>query len=465
MEWKKLLSNQRLSGKVGPYRNEFDDDYKRIITSPAFRRLQDKTQVFPLERNDFIHTRLTHSLEVAMIGRSLVKDIVAGLEEELATKANSHLTQSKLEMVEHVDEIARIIECAGLLHDIGNPPYGHFGEDSIRQWFKLRLPKFLPKDDPISKQLLDSPFIHDLYNFDGNAQTLRTITKLHEFKGVFDGMDLTMATMNSIIKYTRLSDQEPGKDIASKKMGYFYAERDIYERISQATGAVNVRHPLTFILEAADDIAYLVADIEDAINKGILRFSDVRKALLENLTEDTNKALFSVQIRQLLDDSYRDDFSINRFFVELRNKLTSSAQHSFIQHYGDIMEGTYQEDLFYQSWAADLYNCLREISTNYIYDHKNVLRLEISGYTTLTSLLETFIPPLIKYDTGATLSYVDQKLIKLISDSQKASYHYFSQHKTPVEKLYLRMLLATDFISGMTDSYAQNLYLNLQGIK
>ena len=155
MEWKTLLATTRLSDKDSNHRNEFDDDYKRIVTSPAFRRLQDKTQVFPLERLDFIHTRLTHSLEVAMIARTLVSEIVRLLQQ------NPDKDSSKQEMIEHQSDIARIVECASLLHDIGNPPYGHFGEDIIRQWFKKNLPRILAEHSDVAEEFLASPYVHD----------------------------------------------------------------------------------------------------------------------------------------------------------------------------------------------------------------------------------------------------------------------------------------------------------------
>jgi len=176
MEWKTLLATTRLSDKDSNHRNEFDDDYKRIVTSPAFRRLQDKTQVFPLERLDFIHTRLTHSLEVAMIARTLVSEIVRLLQQDSLTETDS----SKQEMIEHQSDIARIVECASLLHDIGNPPYGHFGEDIIRQWFKKNLPRILAEHSDVADEFLASPYVHDFYHFEGNAQSLRIISKLHE---------------------------------------------------------------------------------------------------------------------------------------------------------------------------------------------------------------------------------------------------------------------------------------------
>jgi len=459
MEWQTLLATTRLSDKDSNHRNEFDDDYKRIVTSPAFRRLQDKTQVFPLERLDFIHTRLTHSLEVAMIARTLVSEIVRLLQQDLLIETD----YSKQEMIEHQSDIARIVECASLLHDIGNPPYGHFGEDIIRQWFKKNLPRILAEHSDVAEEFLESPYVHDFYHFEGNAQSLRIVTKLHDFKGNFDGLDLTPATINTILKYTRASNQPKSEKITSKKVGFFRAEEDIFRQITSITGTGENRHPLTFILEAADDIAYLIADMEDAIGKGVLRFAVAKEYLLTVLKEDKTSP-HSKKVVKILETIDEEIFSINQFFVDLRTMLIDAATESFVMHYEKIMNGEYQQDLLTDSSAHELYTHLRKISENKIYDHKSILRLEIAGYSTLTYLLENFVPPLVAYDTNRRLDYVDLKRIGIISESQKRSYHYFAEGKSEVEKLYLRLLLATDFISGMTDSYAHQLYRDMGGI-
>ena len=460
MEWSKLLSTKRISGKKATHRNEFDDDYKRIVTSPAFRRLQDKTQVFPLERLDFIHTRLTHSLEVAMVARSLAKEIVILLQEEVKKQPDS----SRQEMIDRQEDVLKIVECASLVHDLGNPPYGHFGEDIIRQWFKKNLPNILRERSDVADEFLSSPYVNDFYRFEGNAQSLRIVSKLHDFKGKFEGLDLTVATLNTILKYTYPSSHKKTKEITSKKVGYFYSEEEAFKTVTEITGTGTNRHPLTYILEAADDIAYLVADMEDAIGKGVISFRDVREFLLENLSNDAYQSPHSVHTRELLTTIDEEVFSVNRFFVDLRDKLIDGARHNFVNHYDEIMAGMFNQDLFKNSWAEDLYVTLRKLSEERIYDNKGILRLEIAGYTTLTYLLDSFVPSLVAYDTNRQLDYVELKKIGIISESQKRSYHYFAKGKSEVEKLYLRLLLATDFISGMTDSYSHRLYLDMVGI-
>ena len=220
---------------------------------------------------------------------------------------------------------------------------------------------------------------------------------------------------------------------------------------------------MTFILEAADDIAYLIADLEDAIGKGVLRFAVAKEYLLTVLKEDKTSP-HSKKVVKILETIDEEIFSINQFFVDLRTMLIDAATESFVLHYEKIMNGEYQQDLLSDSSAHELYTHLRKISEDKIYDHKSILRLEIAGYSTLTYLLENFVPPLVAYDTNRRLDYVDLKRIGIISESQKRSYHYFAEGKSEVEKLYLRLLLATDFISGMTDSYAHQLYRDMVGI-
>lgn len=276
MNWKKLLAAERPRGTTGTstsqndLRSEFEKDYHRIIGSASFRRLQDKTQVFPLDKSDFIRTRLTHSLEVSSFGKSLGQNIG---EYILTYKKDEDFTPRLKE------EICSILQCAGLIHDIGNPPFGHFGEYAIRDWFKRNLSTLTYKGSAL-KDILTEQMQQDFYNFEGNAQALRLVTKLHYLVDEH-GMNLTYALLNTIIKYPVSSmeiDKRSG-NIKDKKMGYFFADQDTYEQIVSATGTKGKRHPLTYILEAADDIAYKTADIEDAFVKGFISYQQLKEEL------------------------------------------------------------------------------------------------------------------------------------------------------------------------------------------
>ena len=280
MNWEQLLSTKRSRGssnknkylKNTDLRSEFEKDYHRIIGSASFRRLQDKTQVFPLDKSDFIRTRLTHSLEVSSFAKSLGQNIG---ENILLYKKDTGFTPRMKE------DICSILQCAGLIHDIGNPPFGHFGELAIREWFERNLPVLKFHGKPID-QMLTERMREDLYHFEGNAQALRLVSKLH-FLVDEHGMNLTYALLNTIVKYPVASDEIDPKsgNIKDKKLGYYLADEEIFKEIQKATGTNGKRHPLTFILEAADDIAYKTADIEDAFIKGFISYHK----LLEELTE------------------------------------------------------------------------------------------------------------------------------------------------------------------------------------
>ena len=280
MNWEQLLSTKRSRGssnknkylKNTDLRSEFEKDYHRIIGSASFRRLQDKTQVFPLDKSDFIRTRLTHSLEVSSFAKSLGQNIG---ENILLYKKDPGFTPRMKE------DICSILQCAGLIHDIGNPPFGHFGELAIREWFERNLPVLKFHGEPID-QILTERMREDLYHFEGNAQALRLVSKLH-FLVDEHGMNLTYALLNTIVKYPVASDEIDPKsgNIKDKKLGYYLADENIFREIQEATGTNGRRHPLTFILEAADDIAYKTADIEDAFIKGFISY----QKLLEELTE------------------------------------------------------------------------------------------------------------------------------------------------------------------------------------
>ena len=277
MRWPRLLAAERpRSSAAGRYgkdgRSAFEKDYHRIIGSASFRRLQDKTQVFPLDKSDFVRTRLTHSLEVSSLAKSLGQSVcreirTRGLDGEMTAEAAA--------------DVCDVLLCAGLIHDLGNPPFGHFGETVIREWFASHLDALTYKGKPLS-DWLDDAMRQDFLHFEGNAQALRLVSRLH-FLVDEHGMNLTYALLNAIIKYPVPStgiDKKSG-DIKTKKMGYFTAEAGLYRDVAAATGADGVRHPLAFLVEAADDIAYKTADIEDAFVKGFISYH----GLLEELKE------------------------------------------------------------------------------------------------------------------------------------------------------------------------------------
>lgn len=469
MEWDRLLSPKRMRGGVGSakgknadLRSEFEKDYHRIIGSASFRRLQDKTQVFPLDKSDFIRTRLTHSLEVSSLGKSLGQNIG---ENILKYRKNSGFTTQMKE------DICHILQCAGLIHDIGNPPFGHFGEVAIREWFERNLPEMMYFGKPV-EELFSRQMLEDFYHFEGNAQALRLVTKLHYLVDEY-GMNLTYALLNTIVKYPVPStgiNPETG-NIKDKKMGYYYAEQEIFEEISSETGAGNMRHPLTYILEAADDLAYKTADIEDAFVKGFLSYNDLVRELeilqkgdSENSFNPVEKlrALYQRAIQR--GDADPESYAVKNWIVRVQGFLISCATFGFTSHYEEIMAGTYKYDLFYETFGEKLMSLLGDVAYRYVFSSMAIYKMEAVEASILDFLMDKLVHAVLYYDTEKKLNSIDSRVVTFISDNYKRAYQNQANGKSEAEKLYLRLLLVTDYVCGMTDSFAKRLYQEMNGM-
>lgn len=471
MEWKTLLAERRARSTASRHtasrdlRSEFEKDYHRIIGSASLRRLQDKTQVFPLDKSDFIRTRLTHSLEVSSIAKSLGQTISQDILQ------NDRDSQFDWQMKE---DICNILQCAGLIHDIGNPPFGHFGESAIREWFSDNLPRLQFKGRPVT-QLLNKQMLADFYNFEGNAQALRLLTKLH-FLVDENGMNLTYGLLNTIVKYPGPSTQinKHSGDIKDKKMGYFLAEQELYERIASEAGTVGIRHPLTFILEAADDIAYRTADIEDAFKKGCISYTVLLAELEQYEQKASQREKDYFNPAQVLREKYEtarkrhisdcEEFAIQNFLVRVQGFFITCATYGFVSNYCQIMDGTYRNDLFEFTYAKGLIRLLGDIAYRYAFTSGPIFKLEIAANTVLNFHLDHFVAAALYYDTEVPQRDVEEKLVSLISENYKQAYHAYAAGKSEEERLYLRLLLVTDYVCGMTDSYAKRLYQELNGI-
>lgn len=473
MNWEQLLSTKRSRSiaenksrnvKSADLRSEFEKDYHRIIGSASFRRLQDKTQVFPLDKSDFIRTRLTHSLEVSSFAKSLAQNIG---ENILVYKKDAAFTPQMKE------DICNIVQCAGLIHDIGNPPFGHFGEVAIREWFQRNLPKLTYKGKSIA-ELLTPQMREDFYHFEGNAQALRLVSKLH-FLVDEHGMNLTYALLSTIVKYPVSSvEMNPlSGDIKDKKLGFYFADEEVYREIEWETGTNGCRHPLTFILEAADDIAYKTADIEDAFVKGFVSYNILVKELAE--LEDRfgqTKSQFRplAKLKELYERACYlhmeepEEYAVKNWIVRVQGFLINCATFGFTSNYEAIMAGTYKHDLFYQTFGQRLMELLGDLAYRKVFATENIYRHEVREGVMLDYLMDRFIGAIIHYDTSDEhLGTVDKRLVSFISSNYKAAYHYHAQGKGEVERLYLRLLLVTDYICGMTDSYAKRLYQEMKG--
>ena len=456
MKWEKLLSAERervSKSKLTNYRNCFDMDYQRIIPSSSLRRLQDKTQVFPLQENDFTRTRLTHSLEVSSIGRSIGAQVSQLL-----------IDYNKITNEEHnlVKQIPSLLAVCGLVHDLGNPPFGHYGEDVIQEWFK----------DNKSKLHLEKQIINDFGNFDGNAQTLRILSKLQYMKDVY-GMNCCFGTLATLIKYPN----------DNKKLSHFQSEKELFDKIVSFTGMKQgdkiYRHPATFLLEAADDIAYLFADLEDAVKKD--------PACLQEILDKIKKEKDKIFTKEFSYDEYKksiDEFDLKHHEEMPKEDIISTQIMSlrvffqaycikkvceeFINSYDEIMTGNYKMSLCESKNLANLIGdkgIIRKLCIKYAYQNSEVLKLEIIGKKVLTTLLDSFIKAVLCEDYKKPKEECG-KFYSLISSNFKFIQH-IDKNNNYNENLdkYSRIQLVIDYISGMTDSYALNLHKTLLGTK
>lgn len=471
--WDKLLCAKRerehTSQNPGDVRTEFRKDYHRIIGSASFRRLQDKAQVYPLKRGDRVRTRLTHSLEVSSFAGSLGDTIFRKLIDKKTEGVNDIVRENCCD----------ILECAGLVHDIGNPPFGHFGEFSIRQWFEDNLPMLTFRGKPVS-ELLTEQMKADFLNFEGNAQALRVLTRLHCLMDMNTGMNLTYALLNTIVKYPVSSteiDKKSG-DIRTKKMGYYLSEEALFRDITSHTGVGDRRYPLTFILESADDIAYKTADIEDASVKGLLdchlildelrseRYREKCKSpeeneILEKAAAELERAFKSAESFNMRDPQLK---AVQRWIVKLQNMLIYAASDAFCDNYAAIMNGKFKSELLEESPAGTLAYALGDIAYRYAFRSSSIVMSELSESSMMTFLLDKIVWAALRFDTEEKRIF-DRDLTEVLSENYLEICKRSCEGKPEAEQCYRRLLFATDCVCGMTDSYAEEFYRILSGNK
>ena len=472
MTWDRLLSPKRsrdiVSPRPGDVRSEFAKDYHRILSSPSFRRLQDKTQVFPLDRGDFVRTRLTHSLEVSSFAGSIGDTAFTGL-----MKTHPEITpQVRQDCIE-------ILRCSGLIHDIGNPPFGHFGENTIRQWFGEHFGELSFKGRPV-KELLTEQMIGDFLHFEGNAQALRVLTKLHVLIDIGNGMNLTYALLNTIIKYpvSSLNINKKSGNIKDKKMGYFTSEQQIFEDVTRSTGAAGCRYPLTFLLESADDIAYKTADIEDAAVKKLISYNQLleeissRKYLERCENEQDRTALNSAaeNLRHCLDSAQNrglplaEKKAVQRWVVNLQSTLIYAVSDAFSENYDAIMNGTFTRELLAASPVRVLADALSDIAYRYAFQSPGVLKTELSACAMMNLLLDSITGAALRFGTEEQ-RITDSNLMSLLPEEFLMVCRKSCESSSTAEQAYLRLLLATDCVCSMTDGYARELFRTLSGIE
>lgn len=481
MKWEELLSLKRqVEKELEPEEfekypiSELEKDYQAIISSSAFRRLQDKTQVFPLDKSDFVRTRLTHSVEVSTIARQLGIMIT-----ENKTK---YLVKEFIENPIVAREIPVVLSCAGLLHDIGNPPFGHFGEVVIGDWFKKKFAddNFCYKGEKIGN-ILYPQMKSDLIHFEGNAQALRIMSKITNNESGYD-VNLSFGVLNTLIKYPTDSVhfETSSEDIKKHKLGYFYSENKIMDSICLETGTKfkqgYVRHPLVYLMEAADDIAYATADLEDALKKGLFTLNqfmtyykgNVSCILNVNYKKYAGDLIADLEKRiNVKNRSKETDLVAFQKWMELVRKwLMYIVAYRFSRSYTDIMNGTYKQDMFYETNHQETIKILKGAMKEFVYDDREILKLELAAKKIIEGLLDDFVNAVMYYDQEGVYkpSKADRKLINVISENYKNDY-LNAKTDCEVENLYLRFLIVTDYISGMTDSYAKNLHNELNGLR
>jgi dGTPase len=442
MIWEQLLSlkrfgdtNKRLRKEQDETRLGFDADYDRIIFSSEFRGLQDKTQVVPLSKTDFVHTRLTHSLEVSVVGRSLGRKV-----GKLLLEKHPHL-----ERVHgyKMNDFGTIVAAAALAHDIGNPPFGHSGEKAIGAYFKTgKGAKF--------KNELSAKEYQDLCDFEGNANGFKILTESRE--GRDGGLRLSYATLGAFMKYPKESlPKKPTNDIVDKKYGFFQSEKDMFSDVALELGLVRrskdflsfERHPLAFLVEAADDICYTIIDFEDGINLGLIEEEYALEYLI-TLVKNINKAKYS-ELKTTEDRvSYLRALAIGT--------LIDEAASIFMKHEDTILAGEFKTALLevsqYKAQIKDIIN----LSIKNVYQSEDVIHKEIAGYEILNQLLNAYGKVAYNFFENNLNNY-DNLLLNLLPDTVKLN----------TDSLYQNLISICLYISKLSDTNAMLLHKKLKG--
>jgi dGTPase len=438
MNWNQLLSLKRFNDKQERLRSDQDEtrlgfevDYDRIIFSDSFRSLQDKTQVIPLSKTDFVHTRLTHSLEVSVVARSLGR--IVG---EKVLQKHPELLEQGFKM----NDFGAIVATAALAHDIGNPPFGHSGEKAIGEYF------INGNGKKFKEQLTDKQW-QDFIDFEGNANGFRILTENKE--GIEGGLRLSYATLGAFIKYPKESlPKKPTTHIADKKYGIFQADLAAFNDVAKDLGLISTgnngniaykRHPLAYLVEAADDICYTIIDFEDGINLGLIEEEFALEYLIKLVKDTINKEKY-YQLKHKKDRvSYLRALAIGT--------LIGEASKVFIENETAILNGEFPYSLLEKCTYEAQINDIIKISVEKIYKSREVIEKELMGYSIISKLLDVFIiASNNKFEN--TLSNYDKLVLNLLPEHLKNTDN----------ELYMRILNVCGFVASLTDGFALQLY-------
>lgn len=443
MNWEQLLSlrrqgdtNKRLRIEQDETRLGFEVDYDRIIFSSAFRSLQDKTQVIPLSKTSFVHTRLTHSLEVSVVGRSLGRIIGKAVLEKYPQLKKTHGYQS--------NDFGAIVAAASLAHDIGNPPFGHSGEKAIGDFF-------LNGKGKRFKSLLSPKQYQDLIDFEGNANGFKILSETKN--GVEGGLRLSYATLGAFMKYPKESlPKKPSLNISDKKYGVFQSEKDFFLEVAKELGLQNrgdrkdmsfSRHPLAFLVEAADDICYTIIDFEDGINLGLIDEEFALEYLIKLVKDNINTVKYTSLKKSSDRLAYLRSLAINT--------LVTEAASVFINNEEAILNGKFTTSLLDKSKYKAQVDDIIKISIQKIYKSNNVIDKEIAGYKILNTLLDVFTNSVENYKSG-TITQLDQLILNdlILEHSDDSS-------------MYQLLIEVCNYISRLTDSNAMLNFHKING--
>jgi dGTPase len=443
MNWEQLLSLKRFGdtqkrerAKQDETRLGFEVDFDRIIFSSAFRSLQDKTQVIPLSETDFVHTRLTHSLEVSVVGRSIGRRVGKVLLER---------HPNLVELGYTFNDFGAIVAAASVTHDIGNPPFGHSGEKAIGEYFKTG------KGLAFKEQLTEKEY-QDLIDFEGNANGFKILTESRE--GISGGLRLSYATLGAFLKYPKESlPKKPTTHIVDKKYGFFQSEKEAFLDVANELGLQPksntddvsfYRHPLAYLVEAADDICYTIIDFEDGINLGLIE----EDFALEYLIKLVKNSIDTQKYHSL--QHTKDRVSYLRALAI--NTLINEAVDIFLANESTILNGTFEKSLLDKCKYEAQINDIIKISVAKIYKSKDVVEKEVAGYKIIADLLDVFVNALNNTYLGKASNY-DKLVLNVLP----------SEYKTDKANVYDRIMLVCSFVSKMSDSYAIRLHKKLNG--
>nr|WP_315157670.1 deoxyguanosinetriphosphate triphosphohydrolase [uncultured Flavobacterium sp.] len=444
MNWEQLLSlkrqgdtGKRLRIEQDETRLGFEVDYDRIIFSSAFRSLQDKTQVIPLSKTDFVHTRLTHSLEVSVVGRSLGRLVGKKIIEKYPYLQDIHGYQ--------MNDFGAIVAAASLAHDIGNPPFGHSGEKAIGEYFSIG------KGQQYKNQLSPKQW-QDLVDFEGNANGFSVLNSSRP--GVEGGIRLSFATLGAFMKYPKESlPKKPTKNIADKKYGFFQTDKDFFQEVAQEMGMIPnknnpdigfERHPLAYLVEAADDICYTIIDFEDGINLGLISEDFALEYLIKLVKDSIDGSKYKTL------ETKEDRISYLRALAI--GSLINDAVNVFIENENSILEGNFPFAIMDKSKYKAQMDDIIKISVKNIYQSREVIEKELVGYQIIQTLLDKFITAYNNSFEGKSSNY-DQLILKMLPE----------KHLLDKENLYERLLHICHYVSLLTDGNALRLYETLQG--